>query len=130
MQIVIKLEKAFAESYKQFTKRQKEEVDLLIRDIFEGKEISKAVKQRVVNFDALELEITIFLQNACAQNYFAPNRTIPKNQRLKWRFLVKNYIKELMKIQGKWIQVYQYGLTKKIKPRDSLVKKYERLMQS
>ena len=49
-----KLEKAFAESYKQFTKRQKEEVDLLIRDIFEGKETSKVVKQEVVNFDTLD----------------------------------------------------------------------------
>ena len=29
-----------------------------------------------------------------------------------------------------WIQVYQYGLTKKIKPRETLVKNYERLMQS
>ena len=67
-----KLEKAFAESYKQFTKRQKEEVDLLIQDIFEGNERPKTGKQEVVNFDALELEIAIFLQNAYAQNYFAP----------------------------------------------------------
>lgn len=93
-----KLEKAFAESYKQFTKRQKEEVDLLICDIFEGKETPKTGKQEVVNFDVLEQEITIFLENAYAQNYLAPNRTIPKSQRPKWRFLVKNYIKELMKV--------------------------------
>ncbi len=33
-----------------------------------------------------------------AQNYFAPNRVIPKNQRPKWRFMVKNFIKELEKI--------------------------------
>lgn len=29
-----------------------------------------------------------------------------------------------------WIQVYRYGLTRKIKPRESLIKNYERLMQS
>lgn len=29
-----------------------------------------------------------------------------------------------------WKQVYRYGLTKKIKLRDSLVKKYEQMMRS
>ena len=52
-----------------------------------------------VEFDDLEQQIKVFIENAYAQNYFAPNRVIPKNQRPKWRFLVKNFIKELEKIE-------------------------------
>ncbi|HAX52715.1 hypothetical protein [Muricomes intestini] len=93
------LEKTFVESYKQFSKHQKEEVDLLIASILEGKEKQTDVKQKTVNFEELEKQITVFLKNAYAQNYFAPNRVIPKNQRPKWRFLVKGYIKQLEKVQ-------------------------------
>lgn len=92
------VEKAFAESYKRFTKSQKEEVDLIIRDVLAGKDARSAVKKDTVSFEELEQQIPVFLENAYAQNYFAPNRVIPKNQRPKWRFLVKNYIKALEKI--------------------------------
>ncbi len=93
------LEKAFVESYKQFSKAKKEEVDLLIQEILEGKEVKKTDKNAVLDFDAFEQEVLDFIANAKAQNYLAPNRIIPKNQRSKWRFLVKNYIKALEKIQ-------------------------------
>lgn len=92
------LEKAFVESYKHLTKKQKEEADQAIKDALSGKSSKSAVKKESVNFDELELQITEFLENAYAQNYFAPNRIIPKSQRPKWRFMVKNYIKELGKI--------------------------------
>lgn len=92
------LEKAFVESYKHFSKSQKEEIDSVIVSILEGKDTKKAEKKAPVDFPALEQEINLFLENAYAQNYFAPNRVIPKNQRPKWRFLVKNYIKQLEKI--------------------------------
>ena len=92
------LEKAFVESYKHLTKKQKEEADQAITDTLSGKSTKGTVKKESVDFDELELQITEFLENAYAQNYFAPNRIIPKSQRPKWRFLVKNYIKELGKI--------------------------------
>lgn len=92
------LEKAFAECYKQFTKKQKEEVDQIISNVLEGKEEKNVKKSEAVDFHELEAQITEFLSNAYAQNYFAPNRIIPKSQRPKWRFMVKNYIKELEKI--------------------------------
>lgn len=92
------LEKAFAEIYKQFTKRQKEEIDPVITDILEGKVTSANSKKASVRFDELKEQITVFIENAYAQNYLAPNRVVPKSQRPKWRFLVKNYIKELQKI--------------------------------
>lgn len=96
------LEKAFVESYKQFSKVKKEEIDLLICDILEGKEkkVLDNSKKEVIDFEELEQQIEEFIKNAYAQNYFVPNRVIPKNQRPKWRFLVKNYIKELKKISA------------------------------
>lgn len=92
------LEKAFAESYKQLRKAQKEEIDSILIDILEGKTGEKKKKEEKLSFEELEQQINIFIENAYAQNYLAPNRVIPKNQRPKWRFLVKNFIKELEKI--------------------------------
>ena len=94
-----KLEKAFAECYKQFSKAKKEEIDLLVQDILSGNEEKKSKETGAVNFETLEGQIALFVENAYAQNYFAPNRFVPKNQRSKWRFLVMNFIKELTKIQ-------------------------------
>lgn len=91
------LEKALVECYKLIRKAQKEEFDPVITGILEGKEVEKKI-EGAVSFEELEQQIPVFLQNAYAQNYFAPNRVIPKNQRPKWRFMVKNYIKVLEKI--------------------------------
>lgn len=92
------LEKAFAEAYKQFTKRQKEEVDQLINNILEGKDEKNTKKNESIDFNVLEGEINQFLSNAYAQNYLVPNKIISKRERPKWRFIVKKYIKELEKI--------------------------------
>lgn len=92
------LEKAFAECYKHVSKSQKEELDLTIQLILAGKEEKRSAKKQKVSFEELEQNITEFLLNAHAQNYLAPNRTIPKSQRPKWRFLVINFIKELINI--------------------------------
>lgn len=92
------VEKAFVESYKQLSKRQKEEIDMVITSILEGREVQEKKKESTVSFEKLEREIERFIENAYAQNYFAPNRVIPKSQRPKWRFMVKNFIKELEKI--------------------------------
>ena len=92
------LEKAFVESYKQLRKGQKEEIDPLIADILEGKDVDKKKTGSTLNFAELEGQIITFTENAYAQNYFAPNRMIPKSQRPKWRFMVKTFIKELEKI--------------------------------
>lgn len=92
------LEKAFAECYKQLCKSQKQEIDSVIVDILNGKTVDKKKVENAVSFEMLEQQITVFIENAYAQNYLAPNRIIPKNQRPKWRFLVKNFIKELEKV--------------------------------
>lgn len=92
------LEKAFVESYKKFSKQQKEEIDQIIQMILSGEDAKEVSKKSFVSFENLEQEITDFIDNAYAQNYYAPNRVIPKQQRPKWRFMVKNYIKELCRI--------------------------------
>lgn len=93
-----RLEKAFVECYKIFSKNRKEEIDDMIISILAGNDVKKKEKAEQVDFEALEKEILAFVENAYAQNYFVPNRVIPKSQRPKWRFLVKDYIKQLQKI--------------------------------
>lgn len=94
------LEKAFVETYKQLTKSQKEEADVLIQAVLSGDMEKTKKKKETVNFEDLEKQILTFIGNAKAGNYFAPNRVIPKSQRPKWRFLVKGYLKELEKIKS------------------------------
>ena len=92
------LEKSFVECYKQLRKGQKEDIDPLLTAILTGKETEQKSGGSPVDFLELEHQINEFIVNANAQNYFAPNRIIPKSQRPKWRFIVKNFIKELSKI--------------------------------
>ncbi|HIZ45368.1 MAG TPA: hypothetical protein H9672_11750 [Firmicutes bacterium] len=90
-----RLEKAFSECYKQFSKAKKEEIDDLVRDILSGGEENSRKKDTTADFAALEREVALFVENAYAQNYLVPNRSVSKSQRPKWRFLVMNSIKEL-----------------------------------
>ncbi len=89
----------FVAAYKLLPKYAKEtEMDPIIQNgIPSGKE-RKAKQEAPVDFDALEAEILEFVEDAYQQNYFAPNRKIPKSKRPKWRFMVKDYIKKLQKI--------------------------------
>lgn len=94
------LEKMVVEMYKKFPKAKKEEeIDLLIADLLAGIGEKREKKPREDrDFAGLKDEILEFIENAYAGNYFAPNRVIPKHLRSKWRFQVKQYVKELEKI--------------------------------
>lgn len=92
------IEKAFVECYKQLRKHQKEEIDPLLTALLEGKSSYQTKSEVSADFETLAQQIENFIGNAYAQNYFAPNRIIPKSQRPKWRFMVKNFIKELSKV--------------------------------
>lgn len=91
------------ELYKAMPKHLKEEkeIDGLIK---EGKELlrqkrgRKTAEKKPVELDSLQTEIEEFIDNAYQQNYFAPNRVIPKKERPKWRFKVKAYIKDLQSV--------------------------------
>ena len=89
----------FVAAYKLLPKYAKEtEMDPIIQNgIPSGKE-RKAKQEAPVDFDALEAEILEFVEDAYQQNYFIPNRKIPKSKRPKWRFMVKDYMKKLQKI--------------------------------
>ena len=45
------LEKAFAESYKKFTKGQKEEVDLIIQGVLAGEDARSVAKKDTISFE-------------------------------------------------------------------------------
>lgn len=87
------LKKALVETYKLLPKNKKEEADALIESILTGTEPKKVVPK--VDYEKLSKEIHRFLSNAYEQNYLRPNRVVQKKDRPKWRFLVKNYVKEL-----------------------------------
>ena len=92
------LEKAFVECYKQLRKSQKEECDPVLGAPLKGKTAEQTKVDTSVDFETMVQQIDDFISNAYASNYFAPNRIIPKSQRPKWRFMVKNFIKELGKV--------------------------------
>lgn len=95
-----RISKAFGECYKKLAKSKKEELDPLIRDILSGKEPEKNVRKSAKTMDFTELseEIDTFLYNAYADNYFAPNKVIPKERRSKWRFEAKDFLKALIAV--------------------------------
>ncbi len=92
------IKKALAECYKQIPKSKKEDFDPVLINILEGKEVAEA-KKVSIPWPTLKGQIDVFLEDAYAGFYFSPNRIIPKNQRPKWRFMVKGYIKSLTEIK-------------------------------
>ena len=71
------LEKAFVETYKQLTKSQKEEADVLIQAALSGENAKTKKKKETVSFEELEMQIITFilLQKSSSQ----PNdRTLPE----------------------------------------------------
>jgi len=95
------LEHLVAELYKLISKDTKEDYDIdeLIQrppDKKEKKEKKKLEKiNKVRDIQDIAKEVEFFSTNAYAQNYLAPNRSIPKKDRPKWRFVVKRLYKEI-----------------------------------
>ena len=94
------LQNALVEAYKLIPKAKKDEADEKIRAILQGEAppAKPAPKKPEVIFSDLSQDIETFLENAYDQNYFAPNRTVPKAQRSRWRFTVKRFFADLEKI--------------------------------
>ncbi|MCL2813681.1 MAG: hypothetical protein FWD23_03685 [Oscillospiraceae bacterium] len=89
------------ELYKMIPKSQKENngIDDLLLD-FNKEKIKQDKKETPVNFEALKAEIEQFLVYAELQYYFAPNKHVRKEKRSKWRFEVKRFIKDLIRVGG------------------------------
>ena len=91
-----------AELYRAMPKslREEKEIDDLIREARVRLHEPKKAKTDKKSTDINELKPVIedFLENAYEQNYYIPNRIIPKQERPKWRFHVKAYIKALQSV--------------------------------
>lgn len=90
------LEFLVSELYKAIPKSKIEENqidDLIQKPKKEVKSKEKKIKCRSIA--EIKEDISYFVSNAKEQNYLCPNRIIPKAQRSKWRFLVKNLFKEV-----------------------------------
>lgn len=90
------LEDIIIELYKRVPKAKKEEFNIDNFIINPIKEVKKEVIP--VSFNELQEEIKYFLDCVDNEYYSSPNKVISKDERSKWRFKVKKYIKELNKI--------------------------------
>lgn len=90
------LEKVLVEFYKSIPQKIKEEneVDDIIANV--GK--PNIPKKDIIDYDDLANEVLSFISDVDDGLYARPNRIISKTERSKWRFKVKNYYKNLIKI--------------------------------
>lgn len=89
-------DKILTELYKMLSKGRKEEADIIIDSILAHENINTTkTKQNKLDFNELKEEIENFCANVDANYYYVPNRVVPKNKRAKWRFEVKNFVKQL-----------------------------------
>lgn len=91
-----------SEMYKSMPKKLREykDIDALLQDVHVYMRIGKVERTQDRQIDAGEIkrEIELFIDYAYKQYYFAPNSFVHKKERPKWRFKVKNYIKDLQGI--------------------------------
>jgi hypothetical protein len=85
------------EFYKLVPKAKKEDynLDTLINSP-EEKKAKPSAEVKSVSLEEIEKEVNEFIVNAKAQYYLMPNRIISKQDRAKWRFIVKAWYKELI----------------------------------
>lgn len=95
------IKKIAVELYKMIPRAQKENnnLDEYLLNYTQEKN-APAKKDAPVNFNELKPEIERFLDYAYMQYYFAPNKHVRKEKRSKWRFEVKRFIKDLIRIGG------------------------------
>ncbi len=91
------LEFIISELYKAIPKAKKEDaqIDEIIKKPIK-ETAAKSDKKTGRTIKAIKADVDNFIFNAKEQNYLGPNRAIPKAQRSKWRFLVKNLYKEIL----------------------------------
>ena len=95
------LREIVVELYKIIPKNRKEDRGLDEFLLNFTREKAKSDKNDIpVNFEKLKAEIEQFLVYADMQYYLAPNKYVRKEQRSKWRFEVKRFIKDLIKVGG------------------------------
>jgi hypothetical protein len=88
--------------YKMIPKKQKDEnsLDELLLSFTLEKSKTQNKESKTISFEPLKNEIEQFIEYADMQYYLAPNKYVRKQQRSKWRFEVKRFIKELLRAGG------------------------------
>jgi hypothetical protein len=93
------MKRILVEVYRALRKKTRENlaIDELLKNPADSRAGAKQAKALAhsVDIDELEAELGEFLTDAYAQNYLAPNRSVPKSERPKWRFKVKRFFKEI-----------------------------------
>lgn len=86
-----------SEMYKSIPKKIKEEknIDFIISDLETYKQKGVSKKKDIIVFSQLKKDIEEFEFLALNSLYFSPNKIVHKNERSKWRFKVKAFIKDL-----------------------------------
>ncbi len=85
-----------AQLYKAVPTAVKEtEVDPLVRDVLNGTFQKKRSKGTGRDFPTLKKDILTFLEDSYAGNYYMDNDRVPQYERGRWRFTVKQFVKEL-----------------------------------
>ncbi len=91
------------EMYRALPKSLKDDdgFDKIIRNPdLSGNNQRQVKRVKAPDIDLLEYDVDEFAENAYNQYYFIPNRIVPKQQRSKWRFLVKRFYKDLIAAAG------------------------------
>lgn len=96
------LQRLIVELYKTMPKQLRETrgIDLLLEQGPDHIKRIKSIQSEKPAVDIVDLRASAetFLENAWQQNYMAPNRTIAKKDRPKWRFIVLDFFKKLQTV--------------------------------
>ncbi len=98
-----RVSRAMIEAYKMVPRAKKEELDQIIEEILSGRDVSRAradqaLKELTAESEAFYQQIDLFIDNVRAGYYYKSNTVIPKNERSKWRFTAKDFIKKLNEV--------------------------------
>ncbi len=100
--IVVELYKALPKAVREDT-----DIDGILSDIGSLTNSKQKTKQKKLpDIELLKKETAEFVNNAYAQNYLIPNRSISKQNRSKWRFTVKRLYKDIVAVSA----TANYGL--------------------
>ena len=90
------------ELYKRIPKSKKEDYDIdnFILNIKNKEKLKTVKKEENLSIEDLKKQVDFFISCANQNLYVAPNRVIPKSERSKWRFKVKDFYKKLSSIKA------------------------------
>ena len=91
---------AFCEAYKKVQRGKKEELDDILIPLFQSGTAKKPKPKKapLETVDQLEEAVEDFAEKAYCDYFYYDNDVVPKAERPKWRFTVKDFLKTMDKI--------------------------------